>query len=223
MYDFETDHTDPHTCNPVQLAAIMVNPRTLKVIEGSEFNTKMQPIGIGEDNYVEDHKDTIDWHANIQKTTSEKIVEGWKKSPQQKDAFLAFKEYLLRYHTRTQRKSKWSAPIRAGHNIVRFDNIIMKRLCESYNCLDKGSDMTLFYPRDQIDSMFYCYAWWENCEEPSSYSWDYLRPYLGMSTKGAHDALQDVRDTAKLICGFLRLNRKFADITNFKDAFGTKQ
>lgn len=219
VYDFETDSPDPYTCNPVQLACIMVNPRTLEIIEGSEFNTRMQPLDINDEGYVAEHKDTIEWHSRISKTSSEEIVEGWKDAPQQQDAFDAFTEYLLRYHKKTGRKSKFSAPIKAGYNIIRFDNVIMERLCKKYHKMDKRNDMSIFHPRDQIDGMMFSFNWFENSNEPESYSMDTLRPYFGMSSEGAHDALQDVKDTANIITRFMKLHRTFGEKVKFKGAF----
>ena len=39
VIDFETTGINPDTCEPTQLAAVMVDPRKLEIIEGSEFNT----------------------------------------------------------------------------------------------------------------------------------------------------------------------------------------
>ena len=37
--DFECDGVNPFTCNPTQLAAIAIHPRTLEIIPDSEFNS----------------------------------------------------------------------------------------------------------------------------------------------------------------------------------------
>ena len=31
VFDWQTDSPDPHTCNPVELAAIPIEPRTLEI------------------------------------------------------------------------------------------------------------------------------------------------------------------------------------------------
>ena len=196
----------------------MVNPRTLQFIEGSEFNTMMQPVDLHDETYAEEHKDTIAWHGGVRKCTSDDILKLWKGAPLQKDAFGDFKEYLLRYHTRGKNQNKFSAPIKAGYNIIRFDNVIMERLCEKYNEMDRG-DMKLFHPRDQLDGMMMAYNWFENMEEPKSYSMDSLREFFGMSKDGAHDALQDVRDTGQIITRFMNLHRRFAEKVKFKGSF----
>ena len=39
VFDFETDGRDPHKVNPVQLAAVIVDPRKLEIIKNAEFNS----------------------------------------------------------------------------------------------------------------------------------------------------------------------------------------
>jgi len=219
VYDYETDSADPHTCNPVQLAAVMVNPRTLELIPDSEFNTMMKPIGFDDEDYFDKHKDTIEWHAKILKCDADDVMEKWSKAPHQADAFATFTSYLLKYHTRTQRQNMFSAPLKAGYNIVKFDNIISQRLCETYHNITKDGEMNIFHPRDQIDGLMLAFNWWENADEPAKYNMDAVREYLGMSGENAHDALQDVKDTAKLITRFLKLHRKYAANVKFKGAF----
>ncbi len=219
VFDFESDSTNPHTCNPVQLSAIIINPRTLDIIPNSEFNSFMRPINIDNEDYVDKNKSTIDWHAKVRNCKSDDIINLWKNAPLQKDVFEDFKEYLLRYHTRTTRKNKFSAPIAAGHNIIKFDIPIMERLSKTYNAIDKEGTSILFNPRDRIDTMFLLFIYFENFDEPKSYSMDVLRDYLGMDKEGGHDALKDVQDTSELIIRFMRLTRGTADRTKFKGSF----
>lgn len=221
VYDFETDSANPRTCNPVQLGAIIINPRTLTVETDSEFNSGICPEDLLKDEkqYIQDHSDTIAWHSRVQNCTSEQIIEKWKSYPLEKDVYKNFKDYLLKYHTRTKRQCKFSAPMKAGYNIIRFDNIIIERLCKKYGDVEKSGDMTLFHPRDQIDAMMLVFNWFENLPDLKSYSMDTLRPYFGINSEGAHDALQDVKDTAELIIRFLKLHRRYAEKVNFKGSF----
>lgn len=219
VFDFETDSPNPHICNPVQLAALMVNPRTLQVEPGSEFNIMMRPPDIDDDDYVRKHRDTIEWHAGVKNCTVEQIVETWKNAPMQKDAFNMFKEYLLRHHTKTKKKNHFSAPVAAGYNIEGFDNIIIRRLCKTHGGLDKNGEVSLWHYRDQIDGMRMVLNWFENSDELKSYSMDNVRALLGMPSDDAHDALQDVRDTAWVITSFMKLHRRFAEQVTFKGSF----
>ncbi len=219
VFDLETDGTNPNICNPVQIASLIIDPRTLQIVEHSEFVSDIRPQEYFDNPmYCGDHKDTIDWHAKNYQTTSEKIVDKWRNAPPEKDVWDNFKTYLLKYHKGGGRKSKWTAPIAAGHNILRFDMPIMERLGVKHKDVDKGGDLTLFSPRDKIDSMLLCFNWFENISEVSSYSLDFLRGYFGYPTGGAHDALEDVRFTAEMICRFMRLTRNTSSRVVFKGA-----
>ena len=218
VFDFETDSTDPHTCQPVELAAMMINPRKLCFIDGSEFSSMMRPADIDEENYYETHKDTIDWHAKQLKKKPLEILETWKAAPLQKNVWADFKRYLLMYHIQDNRKSSWTAPVCAGHNIYEFDLPIIKRLSEKYKDVDKNGRTKLFFARDKIDTLNWSFLFWENSIEPPSYSFYSIRELLGMSSKGAHTAIQDVKDCGELIIRFMRLMRaKTANVT-FKNA-----
>jgi len=222
VFDLETDSSDPKIANPTQIAALMVNPRTLEIIPDSTFESFICPPTIGEQNYLDEHRDTIEWHARIRKTTVDKILELWKNAPSEKDVFDNFKNYLLKYHTKTNNnKSKFSAPIACGANIIRFDIPILQRLCEKYKHVDKKGEMELFYPRDIIDTLHLCFFWFENLSEPKSYNMDVLRPFLGLKNEGGHDALKDVKDTTKIIVRFLDFHRRILEKTKntFKNAF----
>jgi DNA polymerase III epsilon subunit-like protein len=43
VYDFETTSANPHTTQPVQIAAVVVHGRKLEIKEGSEFQSLMKP------------------------------------------------------------------------------------------------------------------------------------------------------------------------------------
>ena len=48
---------------------------------------------------------------------------------------------------------------------------------------------------------------------------DTLRERMGLSTENAHDALQDVKDTANLMIKFMKLHRRIAPKIKFEKAF----
>jgi len=41
VFDFETDGSNPECCSPVQIAALMIDPKKLEVIPDSEFNISL--------------------------------------------------------------------------------------------------------------------------------------------------------------------------------------
>jgi DNA polymerase III epsilon subunit-like protein len=219
VFDFETDSADPRSCNPVELACLVLDPRTLEIVPNSEFSTKIRPPSIDDTNYYELHKDTIEWHAKNHKCTSEDILKEWKSAIPQDVAWKNFKEYLSKYHTTTKKRSMWSAPIAAGMNIIRFDLPIIERLSGLYGDLNSSGETKIFFPRDRVDLMPTLFMWFENMEEPSSYSMDVCRPFFGIDDKNSHEAIKDVQDTAKLISKFMKLHRYCASkVTTFKGA-----
>jgi len=48
---------------------------------------------------------------------------------------------------------------------------------------------------------------------------DSMRDLFGISKENAHDALQDVKDTANLMIGFMKLHRRIAPKIKFEQAF----
>lgn len=208
VFDFETDGKDPYTCNPVQLAAIIINPRTLEVIEGSEFKIDIRPDGIDKTEYwTVDRVDTAKWHASNYEVPLEDIQKKWLESTPESTAWDLFLKYLENYAV------GYKSPISAGMNIRDFDLIIIKRLEEKYK------SKPLFSKRDKIDILDFCFSWFENLVEPNSYSLDNLRKFFGIDTKGSHDAIKDVQDEAKIIIKFLNLHRSISHKVKFKGSF----
>lgn len=218
VFDFETDSPDPHTCEPVELAAIMIDPRKLQFIKGSEFSSMMRPVDISNEDYYEQHKDTIDWHAKTLQKKPMEVLESWKEAPLQKNVWADFKRYLHMYHLQDKRKSVWTAPLACGFNILNFDMYIIQRLSEKYKDVTQRGETKLFFGRDKIDGLLLSFLMWENREEPLSYSMDSVREFLGMSAENAHTAIQDVRDTGELIIRFMRLIRNRTENVKFKGA-----
>lgn len=217
----ETDGSDPKVCSPVQIAAVMVDPVNLEIIKDSEFNMSFKPEVLEDnDNYVYT-TDILDFHAKVRGCSKDDVLSSWKNYPKQNQAWDMFVNYLGKYHTRTTKKSQFSAPIAAGYNINRFDLIIVDRLSNKYKNLNKEGRTDLFYPRDVIDVMNVLFYWFENNNDIKSLSLDTMRDYFGISKDNAHDALKDVNDTAQLMIRFLKLHRNMAAKIKFKGAFGT--
>ena len=220
--DFETDSANPSTCNPTQLAAIAIHPRTLETIADSEFNSMIYPPDIDDVEYEKIHKSTIDFHAKHQKVTAEEIVQSWRQAPKQKVVWENFIEYLSKYHTTQDRKNMFTAPLIMGYNILGFDFPIIQRLCEKYGNVDKTGRQNIFYNRDKIDLMLYCFQWFENLQEPTAYNMDTLREFFGIAKEGSHDALKDITDCAEIFIRWQKLIRRTAETVQFKNAFKEK-
>jgi len=210
VFDFETDGIDTKVCAPVQLAAVMIDPRKLEIIDGSEFSIHIRPCEIDNIDYYTSHRDTIEFHAKVAGCSHDEIMNKWKNSIPLEKAWTSFADYCSNYHTNPARKTKYTAPIPAGHNIDDFDMKIVERLNEQFKI------KTLFHCRDKIDTLTQSFIWFENQLEPAKYNFDAIREFLGKSKAGAHTALQDVKDCADFVIRLLNLHRKVATKVKWK-------
>jgi DNA polymerase III epsilon subunit-like protein len=218
VFDFETDGSNPQACSPVQIAAIMVDPLQLEIIEGSEFNINFKPEVLENNDNYKYETDILEFHAKVKGCGQDEVLKSWYKYPKQELSWKMFVNYLDKYHSRSSKKSQFSAPIAAGYNIYRFDLHIIERLSAKYGNLNKEKRTDLFYPRDTIDVMNLMFYWFEHNNELKSYTLDSVRDYFGISKQGAHDALKDVKDTAELMIRFLKLHRNLSQKVRFKDS-----
>lgn len=221
VFDFETDGKDPTECSPVQLASVMIDPDKLEIIPNSEFNINFKPELLDKNIDHQYDIDLLEFHAKAQNCSTNEILQRWKTFPAQKQSWNQFVEYLDKYHTRTSKKSIFSAPIAAGYNILRFDLPIIDRLANKNKNVGKDKSNNLFHPRDKIDLMHLMFLWFENNNDIKSLSLDNMREYFGMSKANAHDALKDVTDCAQILIRFLRLHRNQAQKIKFKNSFAS--
>lgn len=223
VFDFETDGSDPAECSPVQIAAVIIDPISLEIIPDSEFNINFKPEVLAKDENYEYQTDILDFHAKVKGCSKESVLEEWKQYPSQQQSWKMFTEYLIKYHSRSSKKSAFSAPIAAGYNIHRFDLKIIERLSRKYGNIDKERCSNIFFNRDVIDIMNLVFYWFEHNNDLKSYSMDNLRDYLGISKEGAHDALKDVKDCAAVLIRFMKLHRNLASKVKFKDSFSKNE
>lgn len=219
VFDFETDGSDPTTCSPVQIAAVMVDPINLEIIPNSEFNINFKPEVMEKDPNYEYTTDILDFHAKVKGCSKDDVYAEWTQYPKQEISWKMFVSYLDKYHTRTSRKSQFSAPIPAGYNIYRFDLPIVQRMSARYKNLNNRGESNVFYPRDVVDMMNLIFYWFNHSNDLKSYSLDTVRDYLGINKDGAHDAIKDVKDTADIMIRFLKLHRNLSEKIQFRGAF----
>jgi DNA polymerase III epsilon subunit-like protein len=219
VFDFETDGSDPTKCSPVQIAAVMIDPISLSVIPDSEFNINFKPEVLESDDKYKYTTDILDFHAKVKGCSSEDVLKLWYTYPKQQQSWSMFRDYLQKYHTRSSKKSQFTAPIAAGYNIYRFDLNIVDRLSRKYNHTNKDNKTDLFFPRDVVDIMNLVFYWFEHNGDLKNYTLDSLRDYFGISKDGAHDALKDVQDCAEILIRFMKLHRSLSNKIKFKDSF----
>jgi DNA polymerase III epsilon subunit-like protein len=220
VFDLETDGVNPDVCSPVQIAALIIDPYKLEIIKDSEFNINIKPYMLEENPlYIYDDSDVLDFHAKVRGCDKSKILDDWKSYQPQDNGWKMFISYLEKYHTRSDKKSCFTAPIAAGYNINRFDLRIIEKLSLKYNNLNKEGRSSIFYPRDVIDLMNIIFYWFEGNNELKNYTLDNVREYLGINTAGSHDAMNDVRATADILIRFMKLHRNLSNKVKFKKAF----
>lgn len=243
VIDFETSGIDPHRCQPIQIASVIIDGRKLEILPNSLFCSYIQPIWDG----VECERLGLDMVTQEILDITHIKIEDLKSAPSLRAVWYEFIQYVNKYNPK---KSKWNAPIKSGMNFDKYDSIIIDRIAGGHyrNAkfqLDKlvvggiikkenaklpepygfgpwdedRQETTLFFPRDSIDLMRIIWLWTENMVEIKSLSMQAMREWLGISTEGAHTAEKDVMDEALIITKFLKLHRNFAPKVKFKNSF----
>ena len=203
VFDFETGSRNPHKTQPVQIAAVAIHGRKLTIQPGGYFE---KAIEMGVDP-IEDEALAVNG----------KTREELAKAPSAKTVWKKFANFVNKYNWK---KTPYFAPIPAGYNIIGFDLPIVQRLCEQHGPVDKKTGkQTLFNKIHKIDMLDTVWMWMENNPDIKSLSMDSMRDLLGMSKENAHDAMQDVKDTANLMIAFMKLHRRIAPKVKFEKAF----
>jgi DNA polymerase III epsilon subunit-like protein len=216
VFDFETTGQNPHKCQPTQIAAVAIHARKLELQPGGVFESKMRCI-VDDDKAIAAGFDPVEDKAlEVTRKTREEISKG----PLPKTVWNKFAQFCNEYNFK---KTSYYAPIAAGYNINGFDMPIVERMCQQYGPVDKKRNRQgIFNPIFTIDVMQHIYCWFENNQEVKGYGMDYMRDYFGMgqeSKDNAHDALQDVKDTANLMIKFMKFQRTLLEKTKFQKAF----
>lgn len=208
--DFETGSKNPNTTQPLQLAAVCIHSRKLEIIRDSEFQSYIKPLDDEAAKLA--GVDPVEEEAlKVNKITKEQLLN----APQLDVVWKQFVDYVNSFN---YKKNTWAAPILAGFNNNGFDDKIIHRLCEKYGPFQKDrNQQALFHPIHNIDLMKLMWAWTENNNDIKSLSMDAIREWLGMPKDGAHNAIIDVKDGAKLLISMLKLTRHFGSKTRFTE------
>lgn len=210
VFDFETDSTDAKTCQPIQIAAVVVSTRNLELYKTRKgglvyFNSLMRP-------------DLKTYNEDSERIHHKKR-EDLEKAPLPEQVWKEFTRFVRQFNLK-KKNDDFCAPIPCGHNVLRYDMVIVQRLCERYKVLREDGSQALFNGRLAFDTMQMANEWFWWSKEPSGLSLDKLRPFLGLSKEGGHDALKDVKDTAAILVKFLGLTEELGQRVKFKDCFG---
>ena len=212
-FDYETGGANPLTAQPTQIAAIAIHGRKLTLQQGGVFNSEIRPI-------IDDEKAIEAGVAPLEEKALEITRKNRKdlaKAPPPKIVWGKFAEFVNQYNWKN---TSFTAPIAAGFNIIGYDMPIVNRMCKEFGPYDeKKQQQKLFNPIFKIDLMDHIYCWFENNQDVKSYNMDYLREYFGLPKDNAHDALQDVKDTANILIKFLKLQRNLLKKVRFEKSF----
>lgn len=212
--DFETGSANPYKAQPLQLAAVAIHGRRLEIIEDSEFSSYIKPLT--DEEAIKQGLDPIQDEAlNVNKITREQL----ETAPILDVVWKRYEDYIDSFN---YKGDEWSAPVNAGFNNNGFDDKIYDRLCLKYGRWnEKRNRQSLFHPIHNIDLMKVMWQWTENSNEIRSLSMDSIRDWLGLPKDGAHNAIVDVKQGAKLLIEVMKLTRFFASKTKFTE--GLKQ
>ena len=199
IFDFETGSRNPNKTQPTQIAAIALDGRNLAV--NGTFNSEIKPI-LDDDKAIKAGLDPIEDGAL---RVTNKTREALAKAPALKSVWNKFTKFVDQYNWKGE---PFFAPIPVGYNIIGFDMIIVNRLCKEFGRWDDTREQQkLFSKVHKVDLMDNMFMWTEGDPSVRSISMDTLRERMGLSKENAHDALQDVKDTANIFIKMLKTHR----------------
>jgi DNA polymerase III epsilon subunit-like protein len=211
VFDFETGGRNPLRCQPTQIGAIALDGRNFQ--KKGEFNSMMRPI-IDDDKAIAAGVDPLEDEAL--KVTGQ-TREALAKAPLPKGVWKKFCAFVDKYNWKG---TPYFAPIPCGFNIIGYDLPIVDRLCEQYGPWDdKKQKQNLFSQLFIYDVMQDVKLWTEGDPNIKSISMDSLREIMGLSKENAHDALQDVKDTANIFIKLQKSRRAVYRNMKFEKAF----
>lgn len=225
LADYETGSRNAFKTQPLQLAAVAIDSRKLKIVEDGIFQSYIQPIADHEKYGLDPIEDDA---LRVNKIERDKLY-----------TFpcidVVWPQFITFVHKYNLKKDKWSAPILAGFNNLRFDNVITERICGGnslYNKCekepykfgpwdDKDGRNKLFHPVYSIDLMQQVLYWFEHSSDLKKLSFDSLRDYFGMESDNAHNAVVDIIQSAHLLIRMMKLSRNLQAKYNiaFKGSF----
>lgn len=211
VYDFETDGKDSRTCQPIQIAAVVINVRNLEYYKLPKtndlvyFNSLMLP-----------NLETFDDSSTRIHGKTREMLEN---APLPKQVWESFARFVRQYNM-GGKNDDYCAPVPCGFNINNYDSVIVQRLCEEHKVLREDGRQAIFNNRLSFDVMQMCSEWFWWSKDIKSLSLDNLRDFFGISKEGAHDALKDVKDTGDILIKLLALTEEMGKRVKFRDCFG---
>jgi DNA polymerase III epsilon subunit-like protein len=212
VIDLETIGANPYECDVIQIGAVIVDPRKLEIVPGSEFNCRVKPeqYAAGSEEYRRAHASDIQFHMGVFKETEDEFCKRLDIGVPLKEAWTSLVNYTKNWYVPGGPKSTRSAPIMVGYNIYNFDKVILDRIATQFKNVDKQGRQNVFNQLFSIDLIHTVFMWNESLHLFENYKLDTLRKYLDINSEGiAHEALKDCYDEATLLIKYLNLHRYF--------------
>lgn len=213
VVDLETGSRNRLTTQPLQIAAVIVDGRKLSIVD--RFQSLIKPLG-----EIEAKEKGLDPIEEEALKVNQLNIEELAKAPDLKNVWESFVSFVNKWSGK--KGDTWSAPIIAGFNIKNFDIPILDRIAKEYGPWDeKRHQSKVFHPFHHVDLVDDVHRWFENNIEIKSLSMDSMRDLFGISKIGAHNAIKDTTDIARILVGFLNIYRHFSPRINFRGNNGT--
>lgn len=196
VFDFETSSANPQDAQILQIGAVIIDRNSLKIKD--EFETLVKP----------DDVSTVQSEAlKVNGLTLEQL----ETAPEAKVVFPTFASWIQKHNTKKD-KSTFGAPIPAGWGIDGFDMPILNRYGMKYGYWDKKwNNQTLVNPIFTFDAMKHFWFWTRTNSELANIKLGTVLEYMGVPADviaaGAHDALWDVKWSAKIIVKLLQVGQ----------------
>ncbi len=204
VVDAETTGLDVHDekTHMVQVACLGLDPATFETIPGSEFCEYLRPP---------DFSQLSDRAMGVNQIPLDTLA----RAPEPEIVMQKFVQHVRAYNPKG--KSQWTAPHAAGKNIRNFDLPLLNRYFKkTKGATDSKGVPNVFDSHIQFDLDDDVIRWLVLTGRVESYSMDNLRLYFGLPKPNRHDALDDVRDEARLLVSFLRIYVQAAPKIEFR-------
>lgn len=201
VFDTETGGKFPHKSQVLSLSCLMIDPKRLQIIKGSEFTSYIKPVL----DPAECEKLGLEpIQEEALKVNNIKLDE-IKDAPAMEEVWKRFCNHLSNYTTGT---GDWGKPIPCGYNITSFDLPIINRLCKQYGNWNKDREVgNVFHPRDILDLMNIIWLNHEDDGSTFSISLDNTRKFFNLTSEGAHTSDADCLHTAAILIKWLNWYR----------------
>lgn len=200
MRDYETSSRNPHNTQPIELAACIIDVKSLSIVDDSFFFSLLKPEFDDEKAKAKGFAPVEDDALNINKITREELAD----APSPKQVWKDYTNYIKKF---TKGKGVWNSPHVAGYNSAQFDDVIDLRMCELYGPKPDDRKQIPIYHPVSFDLLPIVHSMFNHLKinSQNKMGMDSLRTYFGMDNTMAHRGLKDVLDCSFLFIKYLRL------------------